>query len=664
MTARHSHHHPHTHDGEADHHHGHDPKTLSVYRDTFPSKAEVMARTPDPAVREMLTHLEGLGCSTCFDRFDAQQPQCGYGLVGTCCRICAMGPCRITPKSPQGVCGAGDDLIVARNLLRWLAAGVASHAARGREVMLALKSAAEGRLNLPLLGEAKIRGAAAALGIASGGRALSEIASDLADVLLEDLSRTVPGPHRTLAALAPPERIARWAELDILPIGAYHEVFEALHRTGTGTDGDWRSVLQQFLRCGLAFAWSSVAGSAIAMDALYGPPRRDKVVANLGSLREGFVALAVHGHSPVLVDAIVQASREEPLVEKARQVGAEGIRLYGICCSGLSAMYRRGGVHPLANALGAELALGTGALDLWVADMQDVYPSIMDVASCVRTPVVTTSDSCHLPGAEHIALDHAHGNLSQVRELGRRIVAEAVASHGRRKDVPRFVPQYSVEAEIGFSVENIAAHFGGLGPLAAALKDGRLRGIVNLVGCNNPKVLYEKAVLTVADALLARDVLLLTNGCASFPLLKMGYCRAQAVERAGPGLRSWLGGLLPPVWHLGECLDNARASGLFRALSDLLGAPLKRLPFAFASPEWSNEKGVGAALGFRLLGLDSYHCVQAPVLGSRNVHRFLTEDTRELLGGAMVVDPDPEALSKRILSDLARRRRALGWLAD
>lgn len=659
-------HHPHSHPGEADHHHGHDPKVLSVYRATFPSKADVLAQTPDPAVRDMLAHLEELGCSTCFDRFDAQQPQCGFGLVGTCCRICAMGPCRITPKSPQGVCGAGDDLIVARNLLRWVAAGVASHAARGREVMLALKAAAEGRLDLPLLGEAKIRSAAAALGIAAEGRALSSIASDLADVLLEDLSRTVPGAHRTLSALAPPERVARWTELGILPIGAYHEVFEALHRTGTGTDGDWRSVMQQFLRCGLAFAWSSVAGSAIAMDALYGPPRRDKVVANLGSLEDGerFVTLAVHGHSPVLVDAIVRASREEPLVEKARGAGAEGIRLYGICCSGLSAMYRRGGVRPLANALGAELALGTGALDLWVADMQDVFPSIMDVASCVRTPVVTTSDSCHLPGAEHVGLDHAHGNLDQLQQLGRRIVEQAIESHAQRKAVPRFVPRASVEAEIGFSVESIAAHFGGLGALAEALKRGHLRGIVNLVGCSNPKVLYEKAVLTVADALLAGDVLVLTNGCASFPLLKMGYCRAQAAERAGPGLRALLGGALPPVWHMGECLDNARASGLFRALSDLCGAPLKDLPFAFASPEWSNEKGVGAALGFRLLGLDSYHCVHAPVLGSRNVHRFLTEDTRELLGGAMVVDPDAGALSKRILSDLARRRRALGWSVD
>jgi carbon-monoxide dehydrogenase catalytic subunit len=577
-----------------------------------------------------------------------------------------MGPCRITAKSPVGVCGADADLIVARNLLRWVAAGVAAHAARGREVMLALKAAAEGRLNLPILGEAKIRKTAVALGLSNDEPDLNKLAGALADVLLEDLGRVVPGSHRTLHALAPAERIETWRKLGILPIGAYQEVAEALHRTSTGTDGDWRTVMDQMLRCGLAFAWSSVVGSSIAMDALYGPPKRSQVEANLGSLREGYVNIALHGHSPVLVDAIVSASREREMEGLAGEVGAKGLRLYGICCSGLSAMYRRSNVQPLANAMGAELALGTGALDLWVADMQDVYPAIMEVATCVQTPVITTSDSCHLPGAEHIAFDHDHGNLAEARDMGRRIVREAVRSHGFRRHVPRHVPDVSITAEVGFSLENVVESFQGLGPMVDALKRGSLRGIVNLVGCSNPKVMYERAVTTVADALIADDILVLTNGCASFPLLKLGYCHADALSRSGPGLRQLLGGEvpLPPVWHMGECLDNARASALFRALSDTLALPLRQLPFAFASPEWSNEKGVGAALSFRLLGLDSYHCVHAPILGSEKVQHYLGEETRATLGGVMVVDPDPLALSRKLLADLASRRNALRWTAS
>jgi carbon-monoxide dehydrogenase catalytic subunit len=231
-----------------------------------------------------------------------------------------------------------------------------------------------------------------------------------------------------------------------------------------------------------------------------------------------------------------------------------------------------------------------------------------------------------------------------------------------RKTQNVFIPRTEVEAEVGFSVENIADALGGLEKLRAWLQDGTIRGVVNLVGCNNPKVLYEATIKEFADILLANDFLILTNGCASFPLLKLGYCRPEAVEKAGTGLRQALGTLnLPPVWHMGECLDNARASVLFRSLADLAGQPIKHMPVAFASPEWSNEKGVGAALGFRLMGVNSYHCIAAPVAGSEKVSRFLAEDTQALLGSVMVVKQDPAELARTLIADMAARRRQLGW---
>ncbi|HSR36378.1 MAG TPA: hypothetical protein VLL73_04280, partial [Desulfurivibrionaceae bacterium] len=297
-----------------------------------------MTRTPDPAVREMLAHLQQAGIDTSFDRFDAQKPHCGFGLNGTCCKNCHIGPCRITPKSPKGVCGADAHLIVARNILRWTASGAAAHGARGREVMLALKGAADDTLSLPILGPEKVVATAKAFGIFDEAKSIKELAGEIALILLDDLCRTLPGPHRTLEAMAPPERLQVWRELDILPIGAYHEVFEALHRTTTGTDGDWQNVVRQMLRCGLAFAWSSVVGSSIAMDCLYGLPKRSRITTNLGTISADTVNIAVHGHSPVLVAAIVQASRRDDLIAAAQQADARSIRLYGICCSGHSAM--------------------------------------------------------------------------------------------------------------------------------------------------------------------------------------------------------------------------------------------------------------------------------------------------------------------------------------
>jgi carbon-monoxide dehydrogenase catalytic subunit len=211
-------------------------------------------------------------------------------------------------------------------------------------------------------------------------------------------------------------------------------------------------------------------------------------------------------------------------------------------------------------------------------------------------------------------------------------------------------------------VENILATFGGAEVLLEHLQSGRIRGVVNLVGCNNPKVVFEEAVVKVADELIAHDVLALTNGCAAYALLKLGFCLPEGLEGAGSGLNAALAPhQLPPVWHMGECLDNARASAFFRAISNAAGEPLKRLPLAFSSPEWSNEKGLGAALGFRLLGLNSYHCIDPPVAGSDKVARFFYEDTQELLGAVMVVDPDPTALARRIVADFDARRSAIGW---
>ena len=633
---------------------------VSEYRKTFPSKDEVLENTPDPAVREMILRQNQLGFDTTFDRFDKQQPQCGFGMAGICCKICNMGPCKITSKSPKGVCGADADLIVARNLLRSAAAGVAQHGMHGREVILSLKWAAEGKLDLPILGQQKIKDTAKAFGIKTERRSIKKIASELADVLLDDMSRTVPGDYKIIEALGSEERKKVWKELDILPISAYHEVFESYHKTGVGTDGDWKSIMQQFLRCGLAFTYSGVVSTSIATDGLFGVGDRVTSKVNIGALKKGYVNIAVHGHLPTLVSEIVKVGQEEKFINLAKEVGAKGIRFYGICCSGLSAMYRYAGVIPLSNAVSAELVLGTGALDLWIADVQDVFPSIMEVAKCFRTTVVTTSESARLPGAERFEYDHHHSNIGETRALAEKIVLRGIESFKDRQGIPVYIPPYEVDAEVGFSPEYVHKHYGSMKPLYEAVKEGKILGIVNMVGCNNPKVVYEKCVIDVANALLRNNILILTNGCASFPLMKMGYCNVSGQEHAGESLNEFLGDL-PPVWHVGECIDNTKSSGIFAGVAGEAGKPLYEMPFAFTYPEWSNEKGIDAALGFRLMGINSYHCVEAQIHGSKNVIEFLKEGTKDLLGSVMVVNPNPDALGEKIVADIIEKRKALGW---
>ena len=251
--------------------------------------------------------------------------------------------------------------------------------------------------------------------------------------------------------------------------------------------------------------------------------------------------------------------------------------------------------------------------------------------------------------------------MEDTEKIARKIVTRAIESFAARRDIPVFIPAYEVTAEIGFSAESVRERYNGYGAIAEALKSGKIRGIVNMVGCNNPRVVYERAIVDIAEELIKNDVLIFTNGCASFPLLKLGYCSLSALEKTGAGLRSVLGEDQPPVWHMGECVDNTRASTILGGVAAEAGVAIKDMPYAFTSPEWANEKGLDASLAFRLFGIDSYHCVEAPIHGSTNVMNFLKRDTKETLGAVMTVDTDAKRLAAKILADLDAQRAALGW---
>ncbi|MEI6055852.1 MAG: anaerobic carbon-monoxide dehydrogenase catalytic subunit [Lentisphaerota bacterium] len=653
-THDHDHDHPHTHsDGAQDY-----VSAVNEYRKTFPSKQDVIAKTPDKGVREMLLAMDQMGCENSFDRFDKQKPQCNFGMAGVCCRICCMGPCKVTAKAPKGVCGADAHLIVARNMLRSIAAGTAAHGAHGREMVIALRKAAAGELNLPIVGKDLLYKCCAALGIKTENKSLKDIVFEFTDILLDDMSRSKPEKFKLIEAFASEERKKVWKDMDIIPISAYHEVFEALHRTNCGTDGDWENVMKQFGRCGLAFLFNGVLTPALASDILLGGPVRRTARTNIGALKKGFVNIAVHGHLPTIVSEIIKFGRSEEFINMAKTKGALGIEFYGICCTGLSAMYRYGNVIPLSNAVGAELVLGTGALDLWVADIQDVFPGIMEVARCFKTTVVTTSDSARLPGAEHYGYDRYHTNMGETEAIARKIVTRAIESFAARRDVPVTIPPYEVEAEVGFSPEHVEEKY-GYQSIVEAMKDGRILGIVNMVGCTNPRVIFEKAIVDISEKLIANNVLILTNGCASFPLLKLGFCSKGALDKTGAGLKGFLKDE-PPVWHMGECIDNAKCAEVFGKVAGAAGKAIKDMPYAFSSPEWSNEKGVGASYAFRLNGMSSFHCVYPPVQGSDKVMEFIF-NAKDTLGSTMTVDPNPDQLADKMLQCIKDKRKELGW---
>ena len=154
----------------------------------------------DPATQYMLRIAEKQDIETVWDRLEAQLPQCGYGELGLCCRHCNMGPCRIDPfdeTGPQkGVCGATADTLVARGLLRAIAAGAAAHSDHGRDIAHTFLLTAEGKSGgYEIKDETKLMALAHEYSIDTEKRSTEEIALDLAHAIHEEFGNQ-SGPIR------------------------------------------------------------------------------------------------------------------------------------------------------------------------------------------------------------------------------------------------------------------------------------------------------------------------------------------------------------------------------------------------------------------------------------------------------------------------------------
>ncbi|PWB49658.1 MAG: carbon-monoxide dehydrogenase catalytic subunit [Candidatus Methanoperedenaceae archaeon] len=615
----------------------------------MPTKNEVIEKTPDAASKNLLKVLSEKGIETVFDRFDAQQPQCTFGIDGSCCRRCNMGPCRVSDKR-KGICGTDVDTVVISNLLRWCAAGAAAHGQRGIELLGILRFTAEWKTSFKISGEKRIRELAKKFRIRSRGRNLERIAIDVADVLLKDLTGG-SGEMRSPMAFAPKERIDTWRRLGILPKGVSSEVFDALARTTVGTDSDWRNLMRQHLRTGIAYCFGSYFGTMFASDCLFGIPTPAKTEVGTGMLKEDIINILVHGHLPPLAEAIIEALDNEKIKRYVHNTGAKGIMVGGMCCTGLEVLERHS-IPSITNMGGQELVIGTGLIDAIVVDTQCVFPSIVQIAGCFHTKIITTCESSRIQGALHIPFDPLHADT-----IAENILEIGIRNFQNRGEI---YPQTSKATAIsGFSSEAISEIF-GFDNLWEMIRSGRIRGLAALVGCSNPKTIYDYNHVTLAEQLIRNDVLVLTCGCSAHALLKQGLCAQSASEIAGEGLKDICQSYkIPPVLHMGSCIDNARILQLFSALAQKANYPLPRLPFAACAPEWSNEKSIGAGLSFLTMGIPVFLGVKPPTGASLNVVKFLTNEIEEELGAKYTTHPDPALMAESVIAFMDEKRGKL-----
>ncbi len=605
--------------------------------------------------RRMLRKAETDGVETAWDRLERQTPHCTFCESGLSCRNCTMGPCRISKKAPLGVCGADADVIVARNFGRFVAGGSAGHSDHGRDCIEALHAVAHGLTkDYAIKDEAKLLRIAAELAIATEGRPVLEVARELSALFYANYGSLLS--ELSFLCRVPEQRKEIWRNLGITPRGVDREIAEMMHRTHMGCDNDPANTLLHSARTCLADGW---AGSMIATeisDILFGTPAPRKSTVNLGVLKADQVNILVHGHNPIVSEKIVEAVNDPELITLAKEKGAVGINLAGLCCTGNELMMRRG-IPMAGNHLMSELAIVTGAVELVIVDYQCIMPSMVTVGNCYHTKMITTADKAKFVGAEHVKFEMENG-LAQAR----KVVRMAIERFPLRRKERVEIPQGPIEMMTGFSNEALLAALGGtLTPLIDAIKAGKVRGAVAIVGCNNPKYQQDHCNVNLAKELIKKDILVLVTGCVTTATGKAGLLVPEAIEMAGPGLKEICGSLgVPPVLHVGSCVDNARILQLAALLAKELGVDISDLPLAGSSPEWYSEKA--AAIGTYCVASGIYtHLGHPPnITGSEVVTNLALEGLDSLVGACFGIEPDPFAAATLIDQRIRRKRKGLG----
>jgi carbon-monoxide dehydrogenase catalytic subunit len=598
-------------------------------------------RSVDPATQFMLRIAEKQNIETAWDRLEAQQPQCGYGELGLCCRHCNMGPCRIDPFEDtgpkKGVCGATADTMVARGLLRAIAAGAAAHSDHGRDIAHTFLLTAVGKSGgYEIKDETKLLALAKEYAIDTDKRSKKEIALDLAHAIHHEFGNQ-SGPIR-FTRRAPAKRVALWEKLGIDPRGVDREIVECMHRTHIGVDHDYVHIILHGLRTSISDGWGGSMIATELSDVLFGTPQPIKAMANLGVLSKNQVNIVAHGHEPTLSEMIVAASQDPELIKLAKEKGAEGINVVGMCCTGNEILMRHG--IPIAgNFLQQELAIITGAVEAVIVDVQCIMPALPDLASCYHTQIISTSPKAKFPGATHIEFNEEHAF-----DIAKKIVRKAVENYPERDPERVNIPDEKTEAVVGFSVEAIVGALGGtLEPLLNAIKSGAIRGIAGVVGCNNPKVRHDYGHLKLVEVLIKNNVLVLNTGCNAIACAKAGLMLPQAAEKAGDGLKGVCQALgIPPVLHMGSCVDISRILVAAAAVANALGVDISDLPVAGAAPEWMSEKAVSIAAYVLSSGIYTVLGTVPQVMGSPNVTELLTAGAEGVVGATFAVEPDPE----------------------
>ena len=614
------------------------------------------------ATIQMLKKAEKDGVETAFHRA-ANMKACPIGADSACCKHCSMGPCRLNARDPYakvGVCGATIDTIQARNFARMVATGAAAHTDHGMSMLELFREVINGNIkDYQIKDTIKLEEVAKELEIEVDGREVKDIAMDV----YKELERTYTQVEGEIpfAKRVPEKTLETWRKYGVVPRGAMREIMELLHRTHMGVDQHYENITHQCSRTALADGWGGSMVATDISDILFGTPTPVRTEVNMGVLKEEQVNIIIHGHEPNLFESILDSVNDPTLIQAAKEAGAEGINLVGMCCSGLEMLSRHGIPHA-GNFMSTEAILVTGAVDAMGVDVQCIKQGLAKVAECYDTKLFTTNPRCRIEGVEHIEF-HEH----TPRECTDAIVENAIIRF-KNRNKPIEIPQIKNMGVHGFSYEYINYMLGGTfrasyTPLNDNIINGRIRGVAGVVGCTNPRVKQDWVHVELVKELIRNDVLVMQTGCAQLALAKAGLYTPEAAHLAGPGLREVCETVgMPPVLGCGACVDNSR---ILMACSEMvkvggLGESIADLPVVGAAPEWMSEKAICIGQYFVASGVFTVFGVTYPIVEETKFHKLLFGGLEEMGFGKWGFTADPHEMAKMMIAHIDKKRKALG----
>ena len=620
----------------------------------------------EAATNSLLETAQKVGADTWQQRVKNQTPHCGFGESGTCCRICSMGPCRITKKSPRGICGCDVHGIVGRNFLMFTAGGAATHSDHGREIMHTLYQTKEGG-NYQVKDPEKLIRIAKEWGVETEGKDIYDLAHEIAEIGLLEYGKPF-GTQRFLKR-APEHTQKLWADAGIEPRAIDREVSTAMHMTHMGCSSLPEALVHQALRAGLSDGWGGSMMGTEFSDVMFGTPKPIDTTANIGVMEKDNVNIVVHGHDPSLSEMIVYYANDPEMIAYAKTMGAKGITVSGVCCTSNEVAMRHG-IPMAGNYLNQENVVLTGACEAIVVDVQCIFPALGPLSKCFHTKFITTSPIARIPDSEFIQF-----SAKTAGDNAKAIVKMAIENFKNRKPELVNIPNLKQNARVGYSVEAIVKvldgvansqvdEFGTTKPLLECVTSGVLRGAVAMVGCNNPKVRPDSAHIGLMKKMLENDIIVITTGCAAQAAAKAGLMDPEkAKEYCGAGLKRVceLAGI-PPVLHMGSCVDISRMLILAAELSKDSGIPISQLPVVGCAPEWMSEKAVSIGNYVVATGIETFLGVDPYVKGSSEICELLTGEhgVKDWVEAKYVVDTDIESLGDKMIACIEAKRAALG----